>query len=55
MIIAIKNDKFGVVDKITELLLGLSMKILRKLVMERGHLFEVSQDGKKYFYGQSIQ
>ncbi|WP_407499807.1 WG repeat-containing protein [Elizabethkingia anophelis] len=51
MIIAIKNDKFGVVDKNNRVVIGFEYEDIKKnLSWKEAHLFEVSQDGKKYFF-----
>ncbi len=51
MIIAVKNNKFGIVDKNNKTVIPFAYNDIKmNLSWQTAHLFEVSKDGKNYFY-----
>lgn len=51
MIVAVKNNKFGVVDKANKVIIPFVYNDIKvNLSWKTAHLFEVSQDGKNYYF-----
>lgn len=51
MLIATKNDKFGIIDINNNIIVPFEyMDIKRNFSWKLGHLFEVSKDGKHFYY-----
>lgn len=51
MIVAVYNDRFGVVDKMNRIVIPfIYSDIKTNLSWKTAHLFEVSKDGKEYFF-----
>ena len=51
MIVAVKNDMFGVVDKKNKIVVPFIYNDIKtNLSWKTAHLFEVSKDGKEYFF-----
>jgi len=51
MIIAVKNDKFGIVDKQNKIIIPFVYNDIKaNFSWKTANLFEVSRDGKNYFY-----
>ncbi|WP_034962919.1 WG repeat-containing protein [Chryseobacterium sp. FH1] len=51
MLVAVYNDKFGIVDKQNKIIIPfIYSDIKTNLSWKTAHLFEVSKDGKEYFY-----
>ncbi|NAW51986.1 WG repeat-containing protein [Elizabethkingia argentiflava] len=51
MIIAIRNNKYGVIDKHNNIVIDFKYEDIKKnLSWKEAHLFEVSKDGRRYFF-----
>lgn len=51
MIIAVRNDKFGIVDKNNKMIIPFVYEDIRtNLSWKTANLFEVSKDGLEYFF-----
>lgn len=51
MIVAVKNNRFGVVDKANKIIVPFVYNDIKvNLSWKTAHLFEVSQDGKNYYF-----